>query len=90
MFGIALDLYWKQQDEGQLENKKQSKISISSKKKIDEKRIFDLAIKAIQKEGDVIVLNELRDNLVNTKLYSKEHQQKLLAKIDEKIKRAQN
>ena len=86
LFGLALDVYWKSLDGGQPEIKTQTK----KIENIDENKIFILAMKAIIKEEDVIVLNELKEKLKNTKIYTKEHNQALIAKIDEKIKTAQD
>jgi len=80
LFGLALDVYWK--EERKVAEKKPDKIE-----NVDEDKIFSLAINAITKEEDVIVLNELKDRLVDTKIYTEKHNKALIAKIDEKIKK---
>lgn len=87
LFGLALDVYWKSLDDGlpEIQSPQTKKIE-----NLDENKIFNLALKAISNDESAISLNELKKNLANSKIYTKEHNKILIAKIDEKIKKIVN
>ena len=82
LFGIALDIYWKQLDESS--NTKQLK----AKENLNEDKLLELSLKAIEKEDDIIVLNELKDKLKDSKLYSGKNKEIMIKAIDNKINEA--
>jgi len=83
LFGLALDIYWQPIDEGQIEERPQTKaIEVA-----DQDKIFNMALKGIAKEDSAITLNEIKKKLGVSKLYSDKHKKELIAKIDEKIKK---
>lgn len=64
--------------------------TIKREKKIDGDKTYQLAIKAINKEEDVIILNELIPNIQGSKLYNQIQKNKLSEIINDKIKKATN
>ncbi|PIZ25613.1 MAG: hypothetical protein COY47_04980 [Chloroflexi bacterium CG_4_10_14_0_8_um_filter_57_5] len=66
----------------------QSGKTAQPKLEIDKDKIFKLAKKAIEKEKDIIVAEEFKGKIVNSKLYSTKQIKELIALIDEKIKKA--
>ncbi len=83
LFGLALDVYWKQ-----LDDLPQEKQSPKAQENLNKGKIYKFALLAINKEEDVIVLNELRKGLDNSKIYTPEHKKDLIKALDEKIKKA--
>ena len=82
LFGLALDIYWKQLDE------QPPKQPSKATENLSEEKIYDLALNAIKKEKDIFTLKELKDRMSETKIYTKEHKSELIKAIDEKIKKA--
>lgn len=94
LFGVALDVYWKEFDE-------EAKLAVKGKKKVIEGSVtrpaassggnssgavFDTARAMIQVQNDAPTLREWREKISSSDRYAEADKKKLLALIDAKLK----